>query len=215
MTESEGEAYFRDNYPNYELQTSRRKLGFYMNLLRKWIPKGKPIFELGVGMGHFLKTAVSEYECGGCDINEFGLNIARSKVPNANILPGSYECVPMEPPPFAVVAWDVLEHIPELDTALSVIYSRISKGGFLIGVVPVYDGPLGWLVQCLDRDSSHASKLSRREWLSKLKKHNFKVVESGGIIRKLIWNRYYLHITRPQCLMRRIGSAYYFVGQKN
>jgi len=215
MTKSEGEVYFRGNYPNYELQTSQRKLGFYMNLLRKWIPKGKPIFELGVGMGHFLKTAVSEYECGGCDINEFGLNVARSKVPNANILPGSYECIPMEPPPFAVVAWDVLEHIPELDTALSVIYSRISKGGFLIGVVPVYDGPLGWLVQCLDRDSSHVSKLSRREWLNKLKKYNFNVVESGGIIRKLIWNRCYLHIIRPQCLMRHIGSAYYFVGQKN
>jgi SAM-dependent methyltransferase len=206
--------YFNENYVDYELQTSEPKLEFYLNLLRKWVPPGRAIFELGVGKGHFFQKAFSQYDCEGCDINEFGLEVARSKVPDAKLFWGSYECIPTDRAPYAVVAWDVLEHIPELDKALSVIYSRLEAGGFLIAIVPVYDGPLGWLVEYLDRDPTHVFKLSRREWIEKLKSHHFQLVETGAVIRKLIMSRWYLHLTRPRFMLRRIGSAYYFVAQK-
>jgi SAM-dependent methyltransferase len=54
-----------------------------------------------------------------------------------------------------VVSWDVLEHIEPLDDALKTIYDRLADNGILIGVVPVYDGPLGWLVHRMDRDPTH------------------------------------------------------------
>lgn len=208
------EAYYDDNYINYELQTSLRKIEFYVNLLRKWIPPSQTIFELGIGKGHFLHAAMAYYKCAGCDINEFGVGAAKDKLPNADIVVGSYESIPTNPSPDAVVAWDVLEHIAALDEALSCIHSKIDKGGFLVGIVPVYDGPLGGLVRFLDSDQTHVSKLSRHQWLEKLRSHNFTIMESGGVIRKLIFNRYYFHIARPQFLMRHIGSAYYFVAQK-
>jgi len=211
---TEDAAYFTDNYPDYERQTSPAKLTFYMNLVNRWLEKGQRLFEIGVGQGHFLEKASQQYDCSGCDVNEYGLKITRQKVPSGELRLGSYESIPEDPKVHAVIAWDVLEHISKLDEALSVIYSRLEKAGFLIGIVPVYDGPLGWLVRRLDHDPTHVHKLSRKDWRDKLKKYNFQIVAFGGVIRKLMWSRWYLHLTWPQFLLRPIGSAYYFVAQK-
>lgn len=214
MKEQIGQAYFENNYPDYELQTSAGKLDFYVNLLDKWVPGKKAVFELGVGLGGFLQAICSRYECMGSDINDFAVETTKAQCPEAELFLGSYECIPEEHGPDAVVAWDVLEHIADVDKAVSVIHSRIREGGFLIGIVPVYDGPLGWLVRTLDKDPTHLWKLSRKDWLEKLVEHDFDVVEWGGVIRRLVMNRWYVHLTRPQVLLRRIGSAFYFVAKK-
>ena len=211
---AENEAYFNENYQDYERQTSPAKLTFYMNLMNRWVEKGQSLFEIGVGQGHFLQKASQEYNCSGCDINEYGLKMTKEKVPSADLRSGSYECIPEDPKVHVVVAWDVLEHIEEVEEAVSVIYSRLGEEGFLIGIVPVYDGPLGWLVRRLDHDPTHVHKLSRKDWYEKLKKYNFQIVSFGGVIRKLMWSRWYVHLTWPQFILRRIGSACYFVAQK-
>jgi hypothetical protein len=84
----------------------------------------------------------------------------------------------------------------------------------LMCVVPVYDGPLGWLVQRLDHDTTHVSKWSRHEWLNTLEAHGFEVIASGGIIRRLIAGRFYLHLTHPERVMRHVGSAFWYVARK-
>lgn len=214
MKEQTGQAYFDNNYPDYELQASKNKVNFYLNLLGKWVARKKRVFELGIGLGNFLEAASSDYDCMGCDVNEFAVERTQSRCPDADLFSGSYECIPAEPAADAVVAWDVLEHIKDVDQAISVIHSRIAENGFLIGIVPVYDGPLGWLVRCLDNDPTHLWKLSRKDWQKKLCEHNFSVVECGGVIRKLVAGKWYVHITWPQPLLRRIGSAFYFVAKK-
>ena len=211
--ENVNEAYYQNNNIDYERQTSDEKLEFYMSLVRKWIPKGQPIFELGVGMGHFLQSASSEYRCGGCDVNRFGVQCARSKLQGLLVEEGSYECIPTNPEQAAIVSWDVLEHLPDLKEGLAAIYSKLPAGGFLIAVVPVYDGPLGWLVRLLDRDPTHVSKLGRWEWLQLLKEHGFQEREYGGILRKLVGTKY-IHITGPQAILRYCRNALYFVVQK-
>lgn len=210
----EGREYYDSNYAHYERQTSARKLDFYTKLVRAWIPRGSRLFELGVGMGDFLERASAEYECSGCDVNPYGLLKAREKLSAVSIRAGSVECIPTEPASDAVVSWDVLEHLTDLDGALRSIRSALTKAGVLIAVVPVYDGPLGWLVRRLDHDPTHVSKWSRVAWLAKLREHGFEIVEHGGILRKLIFSRWYLHVTGPQPLLRRAGSALWFVARK-
>ncbi len=209
-----GKDYFSENYHDYERQTSRRKLDFYMRLVRKWVPAGSRLFELGVGKGHFLERATGQYACLGCDIDRHGLETARGRVPTAALYRGSVECIPGSPCPDAVVAWDVLEHLERLDEALRVIHSRLSDEGVLIGIVPVYDGPLGWLVRALDRDRTHVSRFSRSRWVQRLEEHGFEIVERGGTIRRLVLSRWYVHLTWPQSLLRSAGSAMYFVAKK-
>jgi SAM-dependent methyltransferase len=209
-----GEDYYRENYPDYERQSSRRKLDFYLRLLRRQVPAGARLHELGVGAGYFLARATAEYVCSGSEVNPHGLDEARRRAPEASLYEGSFEHIPVDPPPDVVVAWDVLEHIPDLDGALDCIRTRLAARGCLAGVVPVSDGPLGWLVRRLDRDPTHLWKWSRHAWTDRLERHGFEIVESGGIIRRLLMGRWYLHATRPAPILRRIGSALWFVARR-
>jgi len=210
---SAGDSYYRDNYPDYERQSSARKLDFYLQILRRQVPAGSRVHELGVGMGHFIAHAGAEYVCSGSDVNPHGLREARRRAPTASLCEGSFERIPRDPPPDAVVAWDVLEHIADLDGALACIRTRLASRGCLAAVVPVYDGPLGWLVRRLDRDPTHLWKWSRYAWVERLERHGFELVESGGIIRRLVMQQWYVHVSRPAAVLRRIGSAFWFVAR--
>ena len=209
-----GAAYYADNYLDYERQNSDRKLRFYIRLLEKWVERGSRIFELGVGLGLFLKKAATHYECTGCEPNPYGAQTTRARVPGVVVHEGSFECMTALPPQQAVVAWDVLEHIPDLERALQTIYSRLAPGGVLIAVVPVYDSPLGWITRLLDHDPTHIWKLSRHDWLNRIGQHGFEVIDYGGIVRKLVGSRWYVHVTWPQFFLRRCSSAFYFVARK-
>ncbi|HEV2855041.1 MAG TPA: methyltransferase domain-containing protein [Thermoanaerobaculia bacterium] len=210
---ADGAAYYAENYPDYAAQNPARKLDFYRGILRRHVQPGARLFELGVGLGLFLESVHGEYECAGCDVNAFGLEQTRKRTGLERLHLGSVETLDREPALDAVVAWDVLEHLPDLDSALRTVHARLADGGYLIGVVPVYDGPLGWLVRLLDRDPSHVTKQSRHFWLRKLTEAGFELREWGGILRKLTGS-YYVHLTWPQPLLRRAGSAVYFVTRK-
>jgi len=207
------DSYYSDNYVDYAKQNPPHKIRFYMDLVERWVEKGERIFELGVGLGVFLERANEKFTCQGCDINRYAIDITQEKLPEVLVVEGSYESIPANPPPKAVVCWDSLEHLPDLDAALQSIISKLPQEGYLIGVVPVYDGPLGWLVRLLDKDPTHVTKVSRIEWLSRLNQHGFDVVEYGGIIRKLI-RAWYFHFVRPQIILKSCGTALYFVARK-
>ncbi len=209
-----GADYYADNYRDYQRQNSDRKLRFYMHLLDARLEPGSRIFELGSGLGLFLEKAAVRYNCSACELNPYGAEISRRRVPNVIVHEGSYDCIPIEPGLGAVVAWDVLEHISDLDRALETIHSRLEPGGFLFAAVPVYDTPLGPITRLLDHDPTHVWKLSRRDWLDRLRVHKFEVVDWGGIIRRLVGGRWYLHLTRPQFFLRHCCSAIYLVAKK-
>jgi SAM-dependent methyltransferase len=208
-----GAEYYEANYADYARQNSPAKLDFYMGLLHRYVPPGADVYELGVGMGLFFERASKEYRCRGCDVNAHGVAATRKLAPNAELSVGSTETIPATPPMNAVVAWDVLEHLPDLEEGLRTIFERLPPGGYLIAVVPVYDGPLGWLVELLDKDPTHVSKWGRHRWLEALQRCRFEVTEWGGIIRRLMGNRY-LHFTSPAWLLKPAGSAMYFVARK-
>jgi SAM-dependent methyltransferase len=209
-----GESYYTENYIDYEIQSSDRKLEFYLGLLDKWLPPGSDVFELGVGLGLFLEKAGTRYKCAGCEPNAYGVETTRARVSSATVHHGSFECIPADRPPQAIVAWDVLEHVSNLDSALITIRSRLAPDGVLVAAVPVYDGALGVITRFLDRDPTHFWKLSRHEWLDYVCRHGFEIVDYGGIVRKLIASRWYLHVTSPQFLLRHCSSAIYFVAKK-
>jgi SAM-dependent methyltransferase len=209
----DGAEYYRANYPDYERQNSPRKLEFYLSLVRTWAPPPARLHELGVGLGAFLERATAEYACTGSDVNQFGVEATRRRAPRAGLRVGSYDETPADPAPDVVVAWDVLEHIPDLDDALGVLHARLEPSGVLVAVVPVYDGPLGWLVERLDRDPIHVSKWPRRQWVAALERHGFDVLATGGVLRRLLFGRWYVHLTRPARLWRWAGSAFWFAAR--
>jgi SAM-dependent methyltransferase len=211
---SSGAEYYEDNYADYERQTSARKLDFYLELVRTWVPRGSRLHELGVGLGHFLERASAEYECSGSDVNGYGVMRARSRAPRALLFEGSCEAIPAIDSPRAIVAWDVLEHLPDLEAGLATIRDRLPEGGVLIAAVPVYDGPLGWLVRRLDRDPTHVTKWGREDWRRALERQGFEIADWGGIVRRLVARRFNLHVTSPKLPLRWLGSAIWIVARK-
>lgn len=208
-----GKSYFDENYPDYDAQNSQSKISFYLNLLNKWLPKNSHLFELGTGLGNFLSYAQKNYKCCGCDPNEYAVQKTKKITDIQEILLGSYNVIPNKEWD-AIVSWDVVEHIPKMEEAISTINQRLKVGGLFFMVVPVYDGILSPITKMLDKDPTHLWKISRYDWLEYLKKNRFEIVEKGGIIRKLITRNYYFHMTRPQTLLWPTGSAAYYIARK-
>lgn len=140
------DSYYTDNTIDYEKQNPPHKIRFYVDLVERWVRRGELIFEHRVGLGVFLERATERYACQGWDINRYGIETTHKKLPRVPLFKGSYECIPKRPPPKAVLCWDVREHLHDLDTALKSIFSKLPKGGVLIGGATVFDSTLGWLV---------------------------------------------------------------------
>ena len=66
--------------------------------------------------------------------------------------------IPFRGPFHAIVAFDVIEHVPDLDAIAKFVHSELDAHGVFVFVVPVYDGPLGGLVRRLDKDPTHMQK---------------------------------------------------------
>lgn len=88
----------------------------------------------------------------GVDPSEYAIAESQKRVPDARLAGTSAIDVPFAGPFDAVVAFDTIEHIEKLDSVAPSVRSVLSPAGVFVFVVPVYDGPLGPLVQVLDRD---------------------------------------------------------------
>jgi hypothetical protein len=86
---------------DYEKQNPSHIIRFYMDLAERWVRKGELIFELGVGLEVFLERATETFDCQGCDINRYGIEATRKKLPDGPLFEGSYECISTSPPPKA------------------------------------------------------------------------------------------------------------------
>lgn len=104
----------------------------------------------------------------------------------------------------AIVAFDVLEHIPAVDNTLEFVRQSLTPDGIFLFVVPVYDGPLGPIVNFLDSDPTHVHKRSREWWLGKVR-DRFEVISWTGVVRYLVARRFYLHM--PSSAIRAVAPA--------
>jgi SAM-dependent methyltransferase len=103
-----------------------------------------------------------------------------------------------------IAAFDVLEHVENIEGAIQKIKSKLVLNGYLILVVPVYDGPLGPLIRLLDKDTTHLQKHSRYFWLETIDKY-LQIDDWSGIYRYLLFGRYYVHV--PVKILRRWAPA--------
>lgn len=193
------EAYFAANYRNYARQNPPRKLRFYRHLVEAALAPGAPrsIHDLGCGMGLFLAKLGDSWRRFGSDVSEFALEKARAACPDATFAQGSAA----DASPFGewfgvVTAFDVIEHVPNLDAVAQCVTNQLHEHGAFVFVVPTYDGLSGPVIRRLDRDPTHVHKWPRDRWLAWASEH-FEVIDWLGIIRWLTPLGYYVHtVTR-------------------
>jgi SAM-dependent methyltransferase len=110
-----------------------------------------------------------------------------------------------------VAAFDVVEHIPALPAAFDSAHRLLGPGGLFVFTVPVYDGPLGWLVRRLDKDSTHVWRRGRDFWLEQLAPR-FRLLRYTGVWRYFLPGGVYLNLVSR--LSRRVTTAVLVVAQK-
>jgi SAM-dependent methyltransferase len=199
-------AYFEKSYRDYARQNPGYKLRFYRALAERSVGgiDSPRILDLACAFGAFLASLPPGWQCFGLDVSEFALVRARRILPDARLALSSMTDIPFDELMDVVTAFDVLEHVPDLERSAQAVRASLAPHGRFIFVVPVYDGPTGLLVRMLDRDETHIHKRSRRFWLDWAGRH-FNVEAWWGIYRILPPLGSYVHW--PTLRLRRFAPA--------
>jgi SAM-dependent methyltransferase len=217
------QSYYTNYYPDHDQKNTPRKLAYYRDTLARFLPPasdlpagtspatatGPPpdapkVLDLGCAFGSFVAALDRRWQAYGTDVSEFAIGRARALVPHATFAVMHGGVIPFAERFTAIAAWDVLEHIPDLDDIAAQVREHLIDDGILAFAVPVYDGPLGGLVNRLDKDATHINRFPRRFWLDWAERH-FRVVQWTGAFRYLLPGGYYVHWTSRA--LRRVSPA--------
>jgi SAM-dependent methyltransferase len=200
------ESYYRTFYRNYTRQNPPRKLNFYQKLLTSHLRQTQSVklLDVGCAFAAFLNSLPKSWDRYGIDVSEHSIAAAKAKNPDIQLASATLETVPFKGPFDAITSFDVIEHIADLDKVAESVSSLLKPGGVFVFVVPVYDGPLGWVVHALDKDPTHIHKTNRDFWLDWASK-SFDILEWRGTYRFLTPLGVYLHF--PSKILRRFSPA--------
>lgn len=135
----------------------------------------KTILEVGCGMGYFLEKVRSCYDVLGVEFNSEALRVCESK--GLKVVNTRLEDIDSEFD--AVVAFQVLEHIPSPRQFLDQVIRVVSPQGTLILSVPNPQGYLSEFNQALltDMPPHHATRWSRKAFESVGKQYGLELVD--------------------------------------
>lgn len=204
--------YFQTQYGgNYLRRNPPYKWRAFLKVIRRFRPSGR-LLDVGCALGLFLQEAQRYFVCSGSDVSQYALEQARRRLPpEVHLFQGALGSLPAEACYDVVTCFDVLEHIPALEAAWQNLETLLCPGGLLVLTVPVYDGPLGWLVQRLDTDPTHVHRRERRFWLEQVSRR-FVIRDVLGVWRYFFFNRFYLNwVSRPA---RHLATAILIVAEK-
>ncbi len=199
-----GHQYFDDAYGGAYLERNPPgKMRYYVSVIETQVTGGA-LLDIGCSYGAFVEAALGSFNCRGCDVDAAVVEAAAARVPSAQFFQASLPNVPGESAYDVVTCLDVLEHVPDTAAALDNIRALLRPGGVLCVVVPVYDGPMGAVCRCLDRDETHLHQTSRAWWRNMLPASGFEVLRWDGAIRYSLGRRY-IHVAGGW--LRRMGPA--------
>jgi len=204
--------YFDAAYgPYYSLRNPRYKWQAFLREIKKYISKGS-LLDIGCAYGLFLQEAFSDFKCTGVDISQHAVIAARQTLPtDIRLFTGAVGDLHMDAKFDLVTCFDILEHTKDLGRALDNIQGLLKENGVLAITVPVYDGPLGWLVDRLDKDETYTYRRPRDFWLAEVSKR-FEILDYVGIWRYFFFHRFYLNLMSKWT--RRVTPAVMILARK-
>lgn len=205
-------SYYDAYYRNYSRQNPHGKMIFYKRLVEDALGRheGLRVLDAGCAFGAFAAVVNNDWLFFGADVSSFALKQAHAAAPKARFFVADVSALPCKQQFDCITAFDCLEHVGNLESAVKNIKSLLRGGGWFIFVVPVYDGPTGPLIKILDRDPTHIYKKSREWWLQWVSRY-FTIRTWRGIYRCLLpWGSY---VHAPTTRFRKWTPAIAVVAQ--
>lgn len=148
-------------------------------------PAPRSFLEIGCGTGYVLRGIAEQHphlELTGSELFVDGLGIARSRVPQADLIQLDARDIPFAEAFDAVGAFDVLEHIEADELVLDQMYRALRPGGLLMISVPQHR----WLWSSADDQAHHVRRYTRRELEDKISAAGFDIVHSTSFVSLLL-----------------------------
>ena len=201
--------YFLKHYGEQGRKNPLSKLESYWQELSQLVAQGSSkisVLDIGCGYGAFLTLleSKSKFETYGTDTSSFAISEAKKRTKKTKYWTASLERFDPRRNFQVITAFDILEHIPDLESSLDKIYNLLEKDGKFLCVVPVYDGPVGRLGGFLDDDITHIHRKSRHFWIKTLGS-KFTILKVKGILRYEFPLVGYLHL--KSTLLANWGQA--------
>lgn len=156
------------------------------HFVRKLIPKGHKILDLGCGTGRFISLLKDDFETYGMDISEWAIKEAKKRNCSTVFLNHSLEHSDMFKFQFdGIVAINVIEHFNNPKSCLEKLHLNIRPGGFLFIHMPVASNQISkYLLDRFYHDETHVFIPSIKQLNALLDKTGFSLISerSGSFI---------------------------------
>lgn len=173
--------HFDENYyQNNGQQGDRIALKFYFDIFKNYLKEGK-VLEYGSGEGYLNKRLATKYEAYAYDISEYARKALKKISPDSHVLASEneFQSESMD----GIISLHTLEHVPNPEETINLLYRTLKKDGILFYVVPNIDG---WGHKIKKdkwfgyRDETHISMLPTQQWKELTKKAGFDVIKTSS-----------------------------------
>jgi SAM-dependent methyltransferase len=137
--ESDDNIFLKDGNEAYYLdETNLRSCRVKLDWIRRYLPEGSGLLDVGANYGHFLAVAREFYPAvAGFDLSPQAVRWSRELFGVRNFTASIYD-PPQEllGPHEGVTCWDVIEHLPDPLGALASLHRLVAPGGYLFLSTP-------------------------------------------------------------------------------
>ncbi|TWI02972.1 methyltransferase family protein [Luteimonas cucumeris] len=156
-----------------------------VDALKRYFPGMRSLLEIGCGTGYVLEGIAKTFPyvaLTGTEIYVDGLNFARERAPDAELLQMDARHIPFDQEFDVIGAFDVVEHIEEDEKVLAEMFRAVRPGGGVVLTVPQH--PFLWSIQ--DEIACHVRRYVRTELETKLRRAGFTIVMTTSFVSLLL-----------------------------
>lgn len=156
-----------------------------VSTFRRHFPDARSFLEIGCGSGVVLaalRDAIAGLRLVGGELYGEGLEIARRRLPDVELVELDARRLPYEREFDVVGAFDVLEHIDEDEEVLAQMARAARPRGGVLVLVPQHM----WLWSEHDEIVEHRRRYTRRELVAKAERAGIEVVETTSFVTTLL-----------------------------
>ena len=159
--------------------------------VRSRVASDDTLLDIGCSEGLILRELSMSIQNGlGIDIAPLPVELARERTPverfpNLEFRVGAVEELPVENPFSVVTAFEVIEHVPDVDLFLDAIRQRTRSGGMLVLTTPNFKRLINRILLYAQKkpgycDPTHVKEFSRVELAALVQKHGFRVIQHSA-----------------------------------